>query len=186
MANLCKDYSREMEEDQIKNWEYQQTKMNKSLNELIQNLNYGKSPNSKSNSNNDPKDLELTNLEADSEPKSSSKNSSAAEFKRYLDDLKRSYLEKLAFSCPPKITKKNSNVHSDSNSCAQIENNNRLKSLENLNNLLTKNYDSIDSSSARRALFNDKTQEEAMKKKIVIAEENSAEVDLFKFKLFYF
>ena len=31
-------------------------------------------------------------------------NSSTAEFKKYLEDLKRNYLEKLTFSCPSKMT----------------------------------------------------------------------------------
>lgn len=178
MTTMSKDYGEEVEEDQIKNWEFQQTKMNKSLNELIQNLSYDKSPSSKNNSTSGPRDLELTNLEADLDAKN---NSSSADFKRYLDDLKRSYLEKLAFSCPPKISKKMStNYHIDPNQ--QTENGNKLKSVENLSNLLTKKYDFFPNeiNSARRTLFDDskKSQSETCEKKSLIIEENNAEVFL--------
>lgn len=185
---MSKDYSEDMEEDQIKNWQFQQTKMNKSLNELIQNLNYDKSPNSKFNSTNDPRDLELTNLEADLDIKNNSQNLSSADFKRYLEDLKRSYLEKLAFSCPPKITKKiSANYQIDLNQ--QTENSNKLKSVENLSNLLTKKYDffSNETNSARRTLFDDnKSRSDMCEKKSVIIEENNAEVFFYQFFCLFF
>ncbi|RMZ95159.1 pericentriolar material 1 isoform X1, partial [Brachionus plicatilis] len=180
MATFGKDYGEDIEEDQIKNWQFQQTKMNKSLNELIQNLNYGKSPNSKNDTSSGPRDLELTNLEADADLKNSSQ--SAAEFKRYLEDLKRSYLEKLAFSCPPKITKKISTLQSDANDQSSIDNNNKLKSVENLSNFLKKKSDlyANETNSARRALFNDKnkSQEETSDKKSLLIDQNSAEPEL--------
>ncbi len=64
--------------------------------------------------------------------------STTAEFKKYLDELKRNYLEKLTFSCPPKLTES------------------RQSATPNLNTKSTNNATSlVNSSNIRRSLYFD-------------------------------
>ncbi|CAF0749445.1 unnamed protein product [Brachionus calyciflorus] len=126
-----------------KNWDYHQAKMNRSLNDFIQNLSYdSKSP----KSNLRDFDMGCLDNERDFETRTQlNQNSTTVEFKKYLEELKRNYLEKLTFSCPPKLTKNTSNKSTGQ------EINSKLKSVENLSNFLR----SDSSSSAKRTLLYD-------------------------------
>ena len=83
-------------------------------------------------------------------------DSTTMEFRKYLDDLKKSYLEKLTFSCPskPTNTATTTTITTTNNNKAnnQSQNQQRLKSVENINNLLTKNLTNT-ASNARKSLF---------------------------------
>ena len=84
-------------------------------------------------------------------------NSSTDEFRKYLDDLKKNYLDKLSFSCPSKVT-----APQDAES-KLYSGTDKLKSSENVMNLIKKarladqaTDSGISSSfSARRSLFFD-------------------------------
>ena len=86
-------------------------------------------------------------------------NSTTAEFKKYLDDLKKNYLEKLTFSCPSKLA-----ASMDKEVLLNRKNLN-LKSVENVSNLLPRNtpltsLGNCTNLNTRRSLFlNEKNQQ---------------------------
>lgn len=95
-----------------KNWDMNQVRMNQSLNEFMKNIQRTSNRSLTDN-------LDITNIDEESEQKHQyridltkrdqleaelSGDSTTAEFKKYLDELKKNYLEKLTFSCPPKLT----------------------------------------------------------------------------------
>jgi hypothetical protein len=151
-------------------------KMNQELNELINALNksnsFGQESASRSktqnilnldldltsqddyetttNDENDEHETTTPNEEDMSSPsvRVLDQNSSTMEFRKYLEDLKRNYLEKLTFSCPPKLQPKTlSNKVSmakptASTFTAQLTHPNKLKSVENVNARRSLNYNS--------------------------------------------
>lgn len=164
--------------------------MNQSLNEFMRTLGSqnNKSPLNKSTT--DP-NLDITNLDeddsvvyqnpsatrallnsnvnasqsqesnmSDSKPTLNA-NSSTAEFKKYLDDVKKNYLEKLTFSCPSKVSYKPNSIQNTTTT--STTNNNvsyKLKSVENINSLLASRATPVTSllnqaNPARRSLFFD-------------------------------
>jgi len=68
-------------------------------NQSIQRL-LSKNDTGSANSNQNEDD----DVEEDTEEKTLNSNSTTAEFKKYLEDLKKNYLEKLTFSCPSKVS----------------------------------------------------------------------------------
>ena len=81
--------------------------MSDNLNELIRKIKLKKesSQSSDLNKSMDQQQQQQQNdlNESFSPSKPLDENSSTAEFRKYLDDLKKSYLEKLTFSCPSKL-----------------------------------------------------------------------------------
>ena len=81
-------------------------------------------------------------------------NSTTAEFKKYLDDLKKNYLEKLTFSCPSKLA-------TSMNKEGLLNRKNlNLKSVENVSNLLPRStpltsLGNCTNMNTRRSLFFD-------------------------------
>jgi hypothetical protein len=73
-------------------------------------------------------------------------NSTTAEFKKYLDDLKKNYLEKLSFSCPSKSV-----TIANKASYLNRKNDFDLKSAENLSNT---------TSIVKRCLFQKEVEED--------------------------
>lgn len=150
-------------------------RMNQSLKEFMKSIN----TNNKSTADTN---LDITNLDEDESIKPAGRysnddlnentlnsNSTTAEFRKYLEDLKKNYLEKLTFSCPSKL------VQSASSSFDRVvttNNNNvdmKLKSVENINNLIARKVsatpvtsfnsnsnNNININQARRSLFFDK------------------------------
>lgn len=123
-----------------KKWDMNQIQMNQSLNEFMKSFQKS-SKRSLAEAN-----LDITNLDEDDvayENKLQYKagnssnldinnksnlsnnedlldgNSTTAEFRKYLNDLKRNYLEKLTFSCPSKLTESKANM----NNSKGVENN---------------------------------------------------------------
>jgi len=60
-------------------------------------------------------------------------NSSTIEFKKYLDELKKNYMDKLTYSCPSKLPDS-----TGAQSKKQKTNENKLQSTENISNLVKK------------------------------------------------
>ena len=99
--------------------------------------------------------------QSDSKSNQLNPNSTTAEFKRYLDDLKKNYLEKLTFSCPSKLAPPQPRTNFA---------NNRLKSVENINNLISKANNNTLTQARRSLLFDTKSlenieEEEQLRKK---------------------
>lgn len=80
-------YGNEIEEIREKNWSFNQTRMNQSLNELIQSMNINRGISNGKN------DLDITDIDDEQLNLSTNvilnENSSTMEFKKYLEDLKR-------------------------------------------------------------------------------------------------
>jgi len=80
-------------------------------------------------------------------------NSSTIEFKKYLDELKKNYMDKLTYSCPSKLPDS-----TGAQSKKQKTNENKLQSTENISNLAKKvdllnNHSTrINNDSVRRSL----------------------------------
>lgn len=109
--------------------------MNQSLNEFMKSM---QKPLDKSLTD---ANLDITNLDEEEtvfsarpqkvsftkpEDKAVNPDSTTAEFKKYLDDLKKNYLEKLTFSCPSKLT--------ESRAALMNKNNSHMKSVQNISN----------------------------------------------------
>ena len=80
-------------------------------------------------------------------------NSSTMEFRKYLEDLKKNYLEKLTFSCPPKLQPQQQSSMATSRSTNTNWQNSKLKSTDNVGKF----------DSARRSLFCDSAAVEGNK-----------------------
>jgi hypothetical protein len=111
-------------------------------------------------------------------------DSTTSDFRRYLDEIKRNYLDKLTFSCPPKMSMPGASTAAASAAAAGGSCLNRLKSMENINNLLAcrklpadltkSNITGLDQSSstpaaaqaARRSLVYDQSYEQMFSKKM--------------------
>ena len=153
--------------------------MNQSLTDLMRTLNKNPSPSSKLNQT---PNLDITNL--DDEQATTTQldpSSSTSEFKKYLEDLKKNYLEKLTFSCPSKLTASLGSATANNNSRSSDlngllnENNsnsyaNKLNSAENINNLLKKVQpinanvnNSVSTANVRRSLLFDSNEDKLTK-----------------------
>lgn len=99
-------------------------------------------------------------------------NSSTAEFKKYLEDLKRNYLEKLTFSCPSKMTQSQS---------APLDRMNQSSMKSSEHNLMTRNtpITSLNQhSNIRRSLFFDsKLNEESLDENIFFQKKTQSNIE---------
>jgi len=147
-------------------------RMNQSLKEFMKTMNKSSTDTNIELTNLDEDDIikspnsySLNNKYDDHELKKNTlnSNSTTAEFRKYLEDLTKDYLEKLTFSCPSKL------IQSASSSFERVYNQKedmKLKSVENINNLISRkvlatpvtSYSS--NNPTRRSLFLDKNQED--------------------------
>ena len=122
-----------------------QIRMNQSLNEFMKSM---QRTSNRSLAANADASLDITSLDEDLTDRSAGQvldgSSTTAEFKKYLDDLKKNYLEKLTFSCPSKPTRS------------------ALRSLEN--NELSYGALAGANMSTRRSLYFDSKQEDIEEK----------------------
>ena len=135
--------------------------MNQSLTDLMKTFSSKNSP--PSSKLNQTPNLDITNLDDEQVGASNTQldpGSSTSEFKKYLEDLKKNYLEKLTFSCPSKLATSLGSTAANDNKRSNDLSENRLKSAENISNLLKKVQPNNASSSTagananvRRSLF---------------------------------
>lgn len=151
--------------------------MSDNLNELIRKIKLKKesSQSSDLNKSMDQQQQQQQNdlNESFSPSKPLDENSSTAEFRKYLDDLKKSYLEKLTFSCPSKLLSNSLNLTDMRKSKFAMEKNNyndngiSLRSSENIHNLLLNNNSNkptlfSDGTNVRRSLLYDYNKNDSL------------------------
>ncbi len=140
--------------------------MSKNLTELIKTIKNKQSTTSSSSIDKSPANSTFpSDLVLD-------ENSSTAEFRKYLENLKQSYLEKLTFSCPPKMLTNSLNLTSkksifpnwnteNTDSIAKMVKN---SSQENIKNLLLNNSRPLlsENSNVRRSLLYDYNKNDSL------------------------
>jgi len=82
--------------------------MNQSLNDFMKNVQSSNATHTTMSG------LEKTDSDDYNNSAQVNPESTTAEFKKYLDELKKNYLEKLTFSCPPKLTESRQSIRSQS------------------------------------------------------------------------
>jgi hypothetical protein len=150
--------------------------MSDNLNDLIRKIKLKKESSQSSDLNKSldqqqQKDYFNESFSPTSATKPLDENSSTAEFRKYLDDLKKSYLEKLTFSCPSKLLSNSLNLAEVKKSKMIMENKNdighSLRSSENIHNLLLNNNNNkptqfSDNSTVRRSLLYDYNKNDSL------------------------
>ncbi len=88
---------------------------------------------------------EIDNYQSSTSNNALNSNSTTNEFKKYLEELKKNYMDKLTYSCPSRLTD-SSGIKSNN----QKTNESKLQSTENISNLVKK-IDLMDSNTYERS-----------------------------------